>query len=101
MKKILALLVVLGVVYFGLRMFSPATLDRIAFWKKTPVVQPMTLPPAEPAPKLDSAITPIEPAPVVAKTEPAKATPTPAPAPAASIAPLREARCRSDPSRGC
>jgi peptidoglycan/xylan/chitin deacetylase (PgdA/CDA1 family) len=94
MKKLLALLVLLAVVYFGLKILSPATLDRIAFWKKTPVVQPTPLPPPEPAPKLppqppaeEPVAAPVAQAPAPAPAPAPAATPAAAPAPAPAPAP--------------
>jgi peptidoglycan/xylan/chitin deacetylase (PgdA/CDA1 family) len=53
MKKLLVLLVLLVAGYFGLRKWSPQTLDRLTFWKKAEVVAVVpSLPPPEPAPKL-------------------------------------------------
>lgn len=81
MKNFVVLLLVLVGVYFGLKHWSPQTLDRIAFWKgKTPAAQPAspdTPPPAEPAPTVPL------PAKPVAKAPEPTAPPTPgAPAPA-------------------
>ena len=48
MKKILVLVVLLVGAYFGLKKWSPKTLDRIAFWKSAPAETAAPLPPAEP-----------------------------------------------------
>lgn len=53
MKKFVVLLLVLAGVYFGLKKWSPQTLDRLCFWRaKATPTQPAdpALPPAEPAP---------------------------------------------------
>lgn len=62
MKKFLVLLILLAGVFFGLKKWSPQTLERVQFWKKKPAetVQQPSLPPAEPAPtaSVETKITP-------------------------------------------
>jgi peptidoglycan/xylan/chitin deacetylase (PgdA/CDA1 family) len=66
MKNLLILLLLVVGAYFGLKKWSPQTLDRITFWKSAPATapQPAALPPVEPAPTPSSA--PAKPAPAVA-----------------------------------
>ena len=63
MKKFLVLLILFAGVFFGLKKWSPQTLDRVQFWKKktVEVVQQPSLPLAEPAPipNVETKITPI------------------------------------------
>ena len=82
MKKLIVLLLLVAGAYFGLKKWSPQTLERIAFWKSSgPEAPPIpALPPAEPAP------TPVAskaPAPAVAGKEPVAGS---APAPAGNAA---------------
>ncbi len=56
MKKFVVLILLLAGAYFGLKKWSPQTLDRIAFWRSAPAAPaPAALPPAEPAPTPSSA----------------------------------------------
>ena len=89
MKKILVLLVLLAATAFGLKLWSPTTYDRIAFWKKAerPVVP--QLPAPEPAPRLpqgEKAPT-AAPTPAVVAITPQPAKTEPAPTVAQSSAP--------------
>ena len=89
MKKILVLVVLLVGAYFGLKKWSPKTLDRIAFWKSAPAETAAPLPPAEPAPQLPpqpAAEPAAAPAAVAASGEAA-----PAPTPAAQTPPAAPA----------
>lgn len=84
MKKFVVLLLLLAGAYFGLKKWSPQTLDRIAFWKSAPPAPaPTALPPAEPAPVPSTgpakAVSTLTPAAQDASATPA-ATGAPAPA---------------------
>jgi peptidoglycan/xylan/chitin deacetylase (PgdA/CDA1 family) len=87
MKKILVLVVLLLGAYFGLKKWSPRTLDRIAFWRSAPVETVAPLPTPEPAPQL-----PPEPEPAAKPAEAAvAASGETAPAVPASTAPAAAA----------
>jgi peptidoglycan/xylan/chitin deacetylase (PgdA/CDA1 family) len=80
MKKLLVLVVLLAGAYFGLKKWSPQTLERIAFWKSNvPDAPPQALPPPEPAPPPAKPV-----APAVTTVQP----PAPAPTPAAAETPV-------------
>ena len=85
MKKILVLIVLLVGAYFGLKMWSPATLARITFWKKAEVTRPTPLPPPEPAPQFNPAAE--APKTTVGSKNEAFSTTASSPSPSASPAP--------------
>ncbi len=94
MNKFVVLLLVLVGAFFGLKKWSPRTLDKIAFWKSSPPPAAQDLlPPAEPAPTPSPVKPATKPAPAVASAETPAAAPTapvapaPAPAPEAPKAP--------------